>query len=406
VPNKKSFMKKYTFKSVTLFIILISLFSSCTKEENKLNDEKDKYLVSTKIKYVFSESILESSLKFPNIESVIKNGIFTYKLSYTTRYNNKDIIASGTITLPDTPGNYPLVLVERGTILENSKCPSESALPSYEVLAGMGFIVFVPDMIGYGDSNDILHPYFDYQYSATASIDMFFAVKEYLKQNENINANNDFFISGYSQGGYSAMATYKYIIENDIDIDIKIKAVGAGAGGYNVMSIVENVLKEDTYPATILLAMPMVTYNQLYVHKPISDIFNSPYSAMVQNVIDGKKEWSSIANSLPIKIKDIFNIDLINDLKSGKETFLTQSIIDNSVHNWSPKLPVKLYHYPLDEIIPIATTHATLKTMQENGATNIEFVEIPSSLVGTGSSAHGSAGIGALFLAFTDFGKY
>ena len=397
-------MKKYTLTSATLLLVLTSLFFSCTKEENKLDDDKKKYLVSTKIKYVFSESILESSLKFPNIEDVIKNGIFTYKLSYTTRYKNNDIVASGTITLPDAPGNYPLVLVERGTILENSQSPSESSLPSYEALAGMGFIVFVPDMIGYGDSNDILHPYFDYKYSATASIDMFFAVKEYLKENENINANNNFFISGYSQGGYSAMATYKYIIENDIDI--KIKAVGTGAGGYNVMSIVENVLKEDVYPATILLAMPMVTYNELYAQKPISDIFNSPYNAMVQSVIDGEKEWSNIANSLPETIKDIFNNNLIDALKAGTSTFLTQPIIENSVHDWAPKLPVKLYHYPLDEIIPIATTHATLKTMQENGATNIEFVEIPSSLVGTGSSAHSSAGFGALFLAFTDFGKY
>ncbi len=398
-------MKKHTFKSAAiLLLIFTSLFSSCTKEENKPEEEKNTYLVSTEIKYAFSETILEASLDFPNIEDLVKNGIKTYKLSYTTKYNNEDITASGTLTLPDVPGNYPLVLVERGTILENSASPSESALPSYEAFAGMGFIVFVPDMIGYGDSNDILHPYFDYDYSATASIDMYYAVKEYFKDAETTNINDDFFISGYSQGGYSAMATYKYIVENDIDIDIK--AVGTGAGGYNVMSIIDNVLNEDTYPATILLAMPMVTYNELYTHKPTSDIFNSPYDAMVQSVIDGEKEWSEIAYSLPTTIKDIFNADLVDDLRAGTTTFLTQPIIDNSVHNWSPKLPLRLYHYPLDEIIPIATTHSTLKTMEDNGATDVKFIEIPNELVEHGTSAHSSAGIGALFLAFTEFGKY
>ena len=398
-------MKKLDIRIYSLlFIIASTVITSCSKSDDTIKEDINDYLISTKIKYVFSESILESSLEFPNIENVVKNGIITYKLSYSTKYNNENITASGTLTLPDKPGNYPLVLVERGTILQNSDSPSESTLPSYEALAGMGFIVFVPDMIGYGDSNNILHPYFDYKYSATASIDMYHAVKEYFKDVETTTTNDNFFITGYSQGGYSAMATYKYIVENDIDINIK--AVGTGAGGYNVMSIVDNVLKEDTYPATILLAMPMVTYNQLYAHKPTSDIFNSPYDAMVQSVIDGEKEWNDIAYSLPPTIKEVFNANLVDDLRAGKTTFLTQPIINNSVHDWAPKLPLKLYHYPLDEIIPIATTQATLNKMIENGAIDVEFIEIPSTLVKSGPSAHSSAGFGALFMAFTEFSKY
>lgn len=389
-----------------LFSILTAstIFSSCSKEEGIIEEEKDLYLVSTEIKYAFPEALLESSIQFPNIEEVVKNGITTYKLTYNTKYKGQDIVASGTVTFPDTPGDYPLALVERGTILDNKSCPSEQKLPSYEALSGMGYIVFVPDLIGYGSSKDILHPYFDYEYSATASIDMYKAVIEYLDENVNTTFNNKFFISGYSQGGYSAMATYKYIIENDIDIDIE--AIGTGAGGYNVMSMVDNILKEDTYPSTVLLAMPMVTYNELYIHKPTSDIFNSPYDVLVQDVIDGNKEWSDIAYSLPTNIKDVFNPQLIDDLKAGNDAFLTQSIIENSVHNWAPQEPLILYHYPLDEIIPIETTTSTLETMNKNGANNVSFVEVPNYLVSDGVSPHSSAGFGALFLAFTEFNNY
>lgn len=388
-----------------LFVILTSsiVLTSCSKEKSEIEEKKDTYLVSTEIKYAFPEALLESSIQFPNIEEVVKNGITTYKLTYNTKYEDQEIVASGTVTFPDTPGDYPLVLVERGTILNNESCPSEQKIPSYEALSGMGYIVFVPDLIGYGASNDILHPYFDYIYSATASIDMYRAVIEYIDKKENTSFNNKFFISGYSQGGYSAMATYKYIVDNDVDIDIK--AIGTGAGGYNVMSIVDNVLKEDTYPSTILLAMPMVTYNELYTHKPISQIFNSPYDVMVQDVIDGNKEWSDIS-PLPTTIKDVFNPQLIDNLKAGNNIFLTQSIMDNSVHNWDPQKPLKLYHYPLDQIIPIETTYSTLEIMKNNGAKNVSFVEIPSYLVSDGGGAHSSAGFGSLFLAFTEFNNY
>ncbi len=398
-------MKNIYLKHIALlFIIFSTTFTSCTKDDEKIEDKKDQYLVSTEVKYAFSEAVLESALNFPGIDNIITSGIITYKLSYTTIYENKEITASGTLTLPDKPGKYPLALVERGTILSNAEAPSEREIPSYEALSGMGYIIFVPDMIGYGDSNDILHPYLDYQYSASASIDMYHAVNEYLDKKESTTNNDKFFITGYSQGGYSAMATYKYI--NDNSLDININAVGPGAGGYNIMGLVENILKEDTYPATILLTMPMITYNELYIHRPTSDIINAPYVAQVQSVIDGEKEWKDIAYSLPTTIKDLFNASLIDDLKAGKSTFLTQAINDNSVHNWAPKEPLRLYHYPLDEIIPITTTMSTVQTMKENGATDVEFVEIPASLVNPEGSAHGNAGLGSLFMAFTEFGKY
>ncbi|MEN8139430.1 MAG: lipase family protein, partial [Bacteroidota bacterium] len=386
-----------------------SLFVSCSKEENNEgNKEEPSYLVSSNVKYAFGEANVEAAFSMPGVEEAVKNGIVTYKIEYKTKYNNEDIIASGTLTLPDAQGSYPLALIERGTILSNGDAPSEGTMPKYEALAGMGYIVFVPDMIGYGSSKDVLHPYFDYEYTATASVDMYYAVNEYLdsKENATTTANDKFFITGYSQGGYSAMATYKYIEENNDDINVT--AVGPGAGGYNVMSIVDNVLKEDVYPATILLAMPMVTYNELYAKRPLSDLFNAPYDAQIQEVIDGEKEWADIAYSLPTVIKELFKPELVDKLKNGESTFLTQAIIDNSVHDWAPSKPLVMYHYRPDEIIPIETTRSTLETMQSNGAVNVGCFEIPQELVTSENQwgAHGAAGFPAILLAFNQFGQY
>jgi pimeloyl-ACP methyl ester carboxylesterase len=392
------------------FILLISIsilgIVSCSDEDSDNNDENEngyEYLITAEEKYGFVETAIEGVVSFPGIQDAITSGVEILKIVYKTTYDGEEIEASGTLSLPDQPGNYPLVLVQRGTILENSAAPSESVIPSYEFFAGMGYAVFVPDLIGYGASNDILHPYFDYNYTVSATMDMYRAVNEYMTDNQELTAklNDKFFISGYSQGGYSAMATYKYISENVSDIDIT--AVGVGAGGYNIMSIVENVLQEDTYPYTILLTMPMVTYNELYLNRPLTDIFNSPYDAMIQEVIDGDKEWIDIAEALPNVLLDLFNNDLIADIRDGESTFLTQYIVENSVHDWAPQESTKLYHYPLDEIIPIETTYSTLETMQNNGALDISFVEVPDSLVTPGGSAHGAAGIAAIYMSFLDF---
>lgn len=385
-------------------LIIFSLFVSCKKDE-AIKQTKS-LAVSSEKKYVYTEAGLESLVPLPNVEEIITNGIITYKIEYKTKYDNKDIIASGTITIPNKKGKYPLALIERGTIFYNSSAPSEKKKPAYEIFAGMGYVVFVPDLIGFGASKDILHPYFDYKYTATASIDMYRAVVDFIKNNKDLNVslNDKFFITGYSQGGYSAMATYKYISENEDDI--KVTAVGPGAGGYKIMSIVDNVLLHEEYPAPALLAMPLVNYNYLYAKKPLNDVFNEPYSKSIQEVIDGKKEWGEIALSLPKVINDLFNNDLVSRLKNGEKTFLSDIISANSVDNWKPEVQVRFYHYPLDEIIPIATTHATIDVMKKNGAKNVEYVEVPKTLVPQGTrSNHASAGQGAIFLAFMEFNK-
>ncbi|MEN8138293.1 MAG: hypothetical protein ABFR62_07665, partial [Bacteroidota bacterium] len=310
----------YNFRLMFLFIVSFSFFFSCSKEDDPEEEKEDLYFVSVEGKYEYTEASLEQVYPLPGIETVVVNGIKTYKLEYKTEYNNNTITASGTLTLPDTPGSYPLVLVERGTITDNKYAPSESDFPLYEAVAGMGYIVFVPDLIGYGSSEEILHPYYDYEYTATASIDMYYAINEYLGNHSSSDAvtNGKFFISGYSQGGYSGIATYKYISENINDIEVT--AVGTGAGGYDLLTVIEEILEEDTYPTPVFLVMPMVTYNQLYINRPLTDIFNEPYAAMIQEVIDGGKEWSQIENDLPNVINELFNNDLIEKLKNEEDT--------------------------------------------------------------------------------------
>ncbi|MDQ7066774.1 MAG: lipase family protein [Sulfurimonas sp.] len=68
-----------------------------------------------------------------------------------------------------------------------------------------GFASINPDYIGYGASNSVAHPYMLKKASARSSVDMIKASMKYMQDN-GIAINHQLYISGYSQGGYTAMA--------------------------------------------------------------------------------------------------------------------------------------------------------------------------------------------------------
>ena len=106
-----------------------------------------------------------------------------YRVTYKTTYQEEEINASGLILLPKTTGNaLPMISFQRGTIVELADAPSLQAkesqqVISYSALASMGFITVVPDMIGFGESNEIFHPYYVEEPTSTAVIDMLYAAR-------------------------------------------------------------------------------------------------------------------------------------------------------------------------------------------------------------------------------------
>jgi pimeloyl-ACP methyl ester carboxylesterase len=78
------------------------------------------------------------------------------------------------------------------------------------VLAGLGYIAVLPDYIGYGDSTAKLHPYLHASTLASATVDMNRAARTFLALPDiNMARNGQFFLTGYSEGGYATLATQR-----------------------------------------------------------------------------------------------------------------------------------------------------------------------------------------------------
>lgn len=78
--------------------------------------------------------------------------IFYYSVSKTP--NSKDMKkVSGVMNFPNKPGNYPVIIMFRGFVSEDTYQPGIGTEPVAKVLAKEGFITLAPDFLGYGESD-------------------------------------------------------------------------------------------------------------------------------------------------------------------------------------------------------------------------------------------------------------
>jgi dienelactone hydrolase len=180
-----------------------------------------------------------------------------YKITYTTGYlNNQKITASGIVILPKGSGTYPMISFQHGTIAANSQAPSMLPLSStelilYTALASPGFIAAIPDFIGFGSSSNVLHPYYVRDLTASSVIDMLKAAKE-LAREKGLGFNGKLFLAGYSQGGYTTMATHREIEKTGLD-GFDLVASFPASGGYDVKGMQEYFFSLDTYENFLFL---------------------------------------------------------------------------------------------------------------------------------------------------------
>jgi len=145
--------------------------------------------------------------------------------------------ASGLLVIPTATEAYQAYLASvgsmfsvsmvcdnHGTIFTDAEAPSNvevtNGMPDYSLAVLMtgyaGFASVLPDYIGYGTSNNESHPYLLKKASARASLDMIRASVRYMTDTY-VVFNSQLYISGYSQGGHTAMALAQEIEENHND---------------------------------------------------------------------------------------------------------------------------------------------------------------------------------------------
>ncbi|MBC3539302.1 alpha/beta hydrolase family protein [Rufibacter sediminis] len=367
-------------------VLALVIFSGCTSSDEDPQPDNKQYFVSASSVAKVPKLVLQTyavTAGFGNFVSYIDYDIEVYRFVYNTTYKGSPVQASGLLCLPqNTPSAPALVSAQHGTIFADSDAPSNfpGGFSGFELFAAVGYITVIPDFIGYGTSKDIVHPYYDEEHSAATVVDMLKAAKYYLGQ-ENIQTNDNLFLIGYSEGGYVTLAAQKEI-ESDQSHDLDLTAVAAGAGGYDLNGMLSTISTTATYAEPSFLPLILNSYNITYNwNRPFTDFFRQPYADRMPGLLDGSKDREEINSQLTTSIPDLFAPTFYANLSNpAGETVLKQALTNNSLLDWKPASPTRLYHGTQDEAVFFQTSVTTYNQFRAAGATNVEFFPLEGGM--------------------------
>ncbi len=405
-------------KKSSLSLILVSslaFFAGCSDIDNTGENTVGNNLVSAEVIDDINASVMLSV-----VQATIKpdaNNAFGYK-AVKINYNTvdemgEDVEASGLLVIPTATPEYQayraamgmqpfsvsMICDNHGTAFLDAEVPSNvevsNYMPDYPqavLMTGLaGFAAVLPDYVGYGTSIDSNHPYMLKEASARASLDMIRASVRYMTDT-NVVFNTQLYVSGYSQGGFNAMALTQDIEENHND-EFTLMAMAPMAGPYDLVAF-----GDRTIDASHVMRIPAFlgyvadSYSIAYDDLNLTDLVNETNTTMYHSLFDGTKSSAVIQMSLGLTDNygymsytsdALMKISLIDDYQNDLNTGLAlkNRYAENSTYDWAPKTKVNLIHCVDDEVIPFSMSQTAYDTFTANGSENITLSPIPSSMI-------------------------
>ncbi len=350
-------------------------------------------------------------------------GYKAVKITYNTKgQNDENILASGLLVIPTATPEYQayraamgmapfsvsMIGENHGTIFTNAEAPTNTEVPngapdnSLAVLMTgyAGFASVMPDYIGYGVSNDENHPYILKKASARDSLDMIRASVRYMTDS-NVVFNSQLYISGYSEGGYVAMALAQEIEENAKN-EFNLMAVAPMAGPYIVTAFGDAILKSDanmSVPA--FMAYTADSYSNAYDDLTLEEMILDEKEPAFDGLFDGSNNLMMIQMKLGLPLGAptlaLYEADFVSDYESTPEHKLRLMFAENIVGNWAAKSKINLIHCSNDDVIPVGMAYGVEQMLDGYGAQSVTktIIDDVTADYSKGESIHSNCGVPA-----------
>jgi hypothetical protein len=305
-------------------------------------------------------------------------GVETWRLVYETIDPvGNPTTASGALVIPiGTSGPLPFASYQHGTLASRSEAPSRAG--GEEILLGLafaslGYVVALPDYLGLGVST-LVQPYHHAKSEATACVDMLRAGRQFSTEHT-LPLSDQLFLVGYSHGGHATMALLRALETFHTDeFTVTAAAPMAGAydlGGVTADSVLNGQPQNNPYYFALLLAGLQATY---HFADDLADLLQPPWSTTLPPLLDGTHTGSEINAAMPSRVLQVLKPQLAEAIRNEPDHPLRLVLHHNSLIDWQPRTPLRLYHCSGDQDVPFANTVAAYESFLAQGSTEIEMI--------------------------------
>jgi hypothetical protein len=192
---------------------------------------------------------------------------------------------------PACTGPRPVLLYAHGTTVEKgynfaSPANGETALIA-AMYAAQGWIVVGPNYTGYESSNLPYHPYLNAEAQSNDMIDAMRAARKAFPT-IGANASDKLFLSGYSQGGFVAMATMKAMQSSTYSNEFKVTALGGMSGPYSIIKTLQTVFAGGVNAgATVFSPLIFTSWQKAYgnLYSNPADVYEAPFANGIETLL-------------------------------------------------------------------------------------------------------------------------
>ena len=321
--------------------------------------------------------------------------------------------ASGVLMTPTgsatgCSGNLPIVLYAHGTSTAknyNLAALTDSTNPAYSeailiaaMYAAQGFIVVAPNYAGYDSSKLSYHPYVNQDQNAKDMMDALAAARTALPGLvQPVQDSGKLFITGYSEGGYVAMATHKVMQA----AGQTVTASAPMSGPYALSQYMDAIFGVQVpVGGTLFAPLAITSYQQAYgdIYNQLTDIYEPAYATGLDTLLPSLTPYTTLFTQGKLPSTELFYSataytgasgtfgygpnNLINnatrtayltdavlhpDLGTGPSTTsannLRKAIADNDLRGWTPNRPVLLCGGQNDPTVFYAANTQTMATI-------------------------------------------
>ncbi len=333
--------------------------------------------------------------------------VFTRKIQYETKSaDGSDITLSAVVGFCGYTIDYivgtaniyyepdDLLLGCHATIASNSECPSERIKKGFFDLIksdvgmmlwdgrahSMQTLTVIPDYEGYGDTKDRAHPYLMQEATARQVVDAGLQALDWFKKYTKKSMEDDWntVIIGYSQGGSVAMATQRYIEENNLGSDFHLSGAVCGDGPYSPIVTFNRYIKDNKVympEAMALIIKGALDYDVRMSDYTTKDFFTDDFvntgifdsisaknlnttgleNTLKNNGVKCNEEgYWTVDQCLRQEVIDFFSGKKVDGKYKAKLEALYEALDDNDlVDDWEPNHRIILFHGKDDEVVPL-----------------------------------------------------